>query len=197
MDSRPWRDAWWDALYGPEGFYRRDEGPAGHFTTSTHGSLGDVLADVVGRLADEAGVCRVVDLACGRGELLAHLHGLRPDLELMGVDVVERPHGLPTSVSWLRSPGGSSLPDELRDLDALVLAHEWLDVVPCTVAEVDDSGGLREVLVDEVGTESLGDELTTEDKAWADTWWPTTTPGDRIEIGLSRDLAWRDLLSRN
>ncbi|GAA4119176.1 SAM-dependent methyltransferase [Knoellia locipacati] len=197
MDPRPWRDAWWDALYGPDGFYRRDEGPAGHFTTSAHGGLGAVLAEAVGRLADEAGVCRVVDLACGRGELLHHLHDQRPDLDLVGVDVVERPGDLPGAVEWLRSPGGALLPDELRDLDALVLAHEWLDVVPCTVAEVDDEGELREVLVDDSGTETLGGTLTGDDRAWADAWWTSATPGERVEVGLSRDLAWRDLLSRN
>ena len=197
MSPRPWRDAWWDALYGPEGFYRRDEGPAGHFTTSAHGELGAVLAEAVGRLADEAGVCRVVDLACGRGELLHHLHDQRPDLELVGVDVVERPRDLPGTAEWLRSPGGALLPDGLRDLDALVLAHEWLDVVPCTVAEVDDAGALREVLVDDSGAETLGDAVAGEDRAWADAWWPATTPGERVEVGLSRDRAWRDLLSRN
>jgi SAM-dependent MidA family methyltransferase len=197
VSPRPWRDAWWDALYGPAGFYRRAEGPAGHFTTSAHGGLGAVLAEVVANLADQAGVCRVVDLACGRGELLAHLHDSRPDLELVGVDVVERPPSLPTSVCWLRSPGGAVLPDELRDLDGLVLAHEWLDVVPCTIAEVDADGVLREVLVDAAGIESLGDEVAPEDRDWAATWWPATTPGERVEIGLSRDLAWRDLLSRS
>lgn len=197
MSPRPWRDAWWDALYGPDGFYRRAEGPAGHFTTSTHGALGAVLAEVIATLAHQAGVCRVVDLACGRGELLAHLHRMWPDLELMGVDVVERPPDLPAPIDWLRSPGGSTLPDDLRDLDALVLAHEWLDVVPCTIAEVDGLGILREVLVEADGAEALGDELTGHDRVWADDWWPTQTPGDRIEIGLARDLAWRDLLSRS
>ncbi|CAN7190941.1 SAM-dependent methyltransferase [Knoellia sp. LjRoot47] len=197
MSPRPWRDAWWDALYGPDGFYRRDEGPAGHFTTSAHGDLGAVLAEAVARLADETGVCRVVDLACGRGELLRHLRGCRPELELLGVDVVGRPDDLPDDVGWLRSPGGSLLPDDLHDLDALVLAHEWLDVVPCTVAEVDDDGVLREVLVDGDGSESLGDDVTGDDRAWADAWWPNATPGERVEIGLSRDLAWRDLVSRS
>ncbi len=194
---RPWRDAWQAALYGPDGFYRRAEGPAGHFTTAAHGDLGGVLAEVVARLADDTGVCRVVDLACGRGELLAHLHDQRPDLELVGVDVVDRPAGLPAPVEWLRSPGGGDLPTDLRDLDALVIAHEWLDVVPCTVGEVDDDGVLREVLVDDAGTESLGAELEPSDHAWVDAWWPTTTPGERVEVGLSRDIAWRDLLSRN
>ena len=197
MTRRPWREAWWDALYGPHGFYRREEGPAGHFTTSAHGQLGAVLAEVVGRLADETGVCRVVDLACGRGELLRHLHGRRPDLELLGVDVVERPGDLPAAVEWLCSPGGEVLPEQLHDLEAVVLAHEWLDVVPCTVAEVDDAGVLREVLVDLDGTESLGAEVDGDDRAWADAWWPTSTPGERVEVGLSRDLAWRDLVSRN
>ncbi|WP_404380658.1 SAM-dependent methyltransferase [Knoellia locipacati] len=194
---RTWREAWGEALYGTDGFYRREEGPAGHFTTSAHGGLGAVLAEVVARLADEAGVCRVVDLACGRGELLHHLHDQRPDLELVGVEVVERPRDLPSPVEWLRSPGGPTLPDDLRDLDALVLAHEWLDVVPCTVAEVDDDGVLREVLVDGSGAERLGDEVAADDRAWADAWWPAVTPSDRVEIGLSRDLAWRDLLSRS
>jgi len=197
VTQQPWRDAWWDALYGPTGFYRRAEGPAGHFTTSAHGGLGAVLAEVVANLADQAGVCRVVDLACGRGELLTHLHDLRPDLALLGVDVVERPHELSTSVDWLRSPGGSGLPDELADLDALVLAHEWLDVVPCTIAQVDDDGVLREVWVDEAGTESLDGEVHGGDRTWADAWWPTTVPGERVEIGLARDLAWQDLLSRS
>ena len=197
MDPRPWRDAWWDALYGPDGFYRRVEGPAGHFTTSAHAELGAVLAEVVGRLADETGVCRVVDLACGRGELLHHLHDQRPDLGLVGVDVVERPGDLPDAVEWLRSPGGALLPDELHDLDALVLAHEWLDVVPCTVAEVDDDGVLHEVLVDDSGAETSGGALTGDDLAWADAWWPAASPGERVEVGLSRDLAWRDLLSRS
>lgn len=197
MSPRPWRDAWWDALYGPDGFYRRDEGPAGHFTTSAHGPLGAVLAEAVALLADQAGVCRVVDLACGRGELLRHLHDQRPGLQLVGVDVVDRPGDLPGAVDWWRAPGGSELPDGLRDLDAVVLAHEWLDVVPCTIAEVDDDGALREVLVDDTGAEQLGDEIGAGDRAWADAWWPATTPGDRVEIGLSRDVAWRDLLSRN
>ncbi|KGN33940.1 hypothetical protein N802_09155 [Knoellia sinensis KCTC 19936] len=197
MIPRPWQDAWRDALYGPDGFYRRAEGPAGHFTTSAHGPLGAVLAEVVGRLADEVDVCRVVDFASGRGELLRHLHEQRPDLELLGVDVVERPGDLPEAIDWLRSPGGPSLPDELRDLDAVVLAHEWLDVVPCTIAEVDPLGTLREVLVDDTGAESPGRELTGDERAWADQWWPTVAPGERVEIGLSRDDAWRDLLSRN
>ncbi|PRY59298.1 SAM-dependent MidA family methyltransferase [Knoellia remsis] len=194
---RTWREAWQDALYGPGGFYRRGEGPAGHFTTSTHGPLGVVLAEVVARLAEEAGVCRVVDVACGRGELLGHLHEQRPDLELLGVDVVDRPAQLAADIDWLRSPGGPDLPDELRDLDALVLAHEWLDVVPCTVAQVDDHGTLREVLVDDDGHEQLGDEVTGADRNWADAWWPAATPGDRVEVGRQRDDAWRNLLSRN
>ncbi|WP_353952676.1 SAM-dependent methyltransferase [Knoellia sp. S7-12] len=197
MSPRPWRDAWWDALYGPNGFYRRAEGPAGHFTTSAHGGLGAVLAEVVASLADQAGVCRVVDLACGRGELLTHLHDKRPDLEFVGVDIVERPVDLPRRVEWLRSPGGGELPDDLREIDALVLAHEWLDVVPCTIAEVDHDGVLRGVLVNAAGAESLGDEVSTADRDWADTWWPTAKPGNRVEVGLSRDIAFADLLSRS
>ena len=197
----PWREAWHDALYGPAGFYRGAEGPAGHFTTSTHGPLGAALADALGRLADREGAHHVVDVGCGRGELLGHLAARRPDLRLTGVDVVDRPTDLPDAVGWLRAPGGSSLPDDLTDLDdVLVLAHEWLDVVPCTVAEVVAPGRLAVVLV-EPGTgeeATAGPEPTPAELAWCAAWWPVDDlpVGARVEVGLARDLAWRDLASR-
>ena len=117
---------------------------------------------------------------------------------MVAVDVVDRPEGLDDRVEWLRSPGGAALPDTLRDLeDALVIAHEWLDVVPCAVAQVDDEGVLREVLVDPAtGHETLGAPLTGADLGWAQQHWPTHTPGERVEIGRARDLAWSELVSR-
>lgn len=213
----PWRLAWHEALYGAGGFYRRPEGPAGHFTTSANGPLAEPFARAMGVLIDREQVCRVVDLGCGRGELLHHLAELRPDLALVGVDVVDRPPGLPASVRWLRSPGGAGLPEELADLgDTLVLAHEWLDVVPCTIAEVDDEGALREVLVDPAtGREALGDPLEPEEADWVARWWPparvaagasgrgggcgtsrSDVAGRRVEIGRSRDEAYAAVLAR-
>ena len=196
----PWRDAWNEALYGPEGFYRRAEGPAGHFTTSAHGPLGAVLAEALGRLADRERATHVVDVGCGRGELLAHLHDARPDLRVTGVDVVDRPAALPAAVEWVRAPGGSGLPDALHDLsDVLVVAHEWLDVVPCTVAEVVAPGRLAVVLVDPVtGTESLGGPPTPEESAWCSRHWPVEglAVGSRVEVGAARDAAWADLVAR-
>ncbi len=194
----PWREAWHEALYGSYGFYRRAEGPVGHFTTATHGPLGALLAESLARLADREGATHVVDVGCGRGELLAHLHAVRPGQRLTGVDVVDRPASLPDAVGWIRSPGGGDLPDALDDLtDVLVVAHEWLDVVPCTVAEVDASGVLREVLVHPTtGDESPGGPLTDADARWARDHWPDAAPGDRVEVGRSRDRAWADLVAR-
>lgn len=195
----PWREAWHEALYGPRGFYRGTTGPAGHFTTSTHGPLGQVLAEALGRLADREDVHHVVDVGCGRGELLTHLAARRPDLRLTGADVVDRPADLPDAVAWLRCPGGAALPDELTELDdVLVVAHEWLDVVPCTVAEV-APGRLAVVLVDPTSGEELpGPDLTADELAWCARWWPVDDlpAGSRVEVGLSRDLAWHDLLAR-
>ncbi len=202
----PWREAWQHALYGPDGLYRRPAGPAGHFATAAHGPLGPALARVVAGLAAEHDVARVVDVGCGRGELLralSDLGGAGCVLELVGVDVVDRPADLPGDVGWITAPGGAALPDGeglaalRRALDgALVLAHEWLDVVPCTVAEVDGRGRLRAVLVDPAtGQEALGDELGGDELAWCERWWPPTGPGSRVEVGLARDEAWHGLLS--
>ncbi len=205
----PWESAWQEALYGPAGFYRTGAGPAGHFTTASHGPLGDVLAEGLVRLADRYAVRRIVDVGAGRGELLAALarHD-RAGRDLLGVDVVPRPDGLDDRVDWLVAAGGAALPDDLDDLDAcLVVANEWLDVVPCPVAEADDGGALRTVLVDPVtGRESLGnllgDPLAEVDAGWADRWWPARgpgrayRPGERVEIGRPRDAAWADLVAR-
>lgn len=117
---------------------------------------------------------------------------------VVAVDVVDRPDGLDDRVEWLRSPGGEGLPTALTGLhDALVVAHEWLDVVPCTVAQVDPSGTVRTVLVDpDSGAESLGDPLSADEQGWVREHWPQGRPGDRIEVGLARDRAWADLASR-
>ncbi|MGL5819969.1 MAG: SAM-dependent methyltransferase [Phycicoccus sp.] len=202
MTSRPWREAWHEALYGRHGFYRRAEGPAGHFTTSTHGSFGAVFADAVARLADRDGASRVVDLGAGRGELLGHLRSIRPDLELTGVDVVSRPDVVPDDVTWLVSPGGRSLATGLDDVLAqagpvLVVAHEWLDVVPCTVAEVVGPGVLAEVHVDPAtGSETRGGPPTESELSWCARHWPVDglPVGARVEVGLARDEAWGALL---
>ena len=158
-----------------------------------------MLADAIGRLADREGAVHVVDVGCGRGELLAHLAAARPDLRLTGVDVVARPEGLAPSVGWMTSPGGGALPEELTDLeDVLVVAHEWLDVVPCPVLEVDDGGRARVVLVDvRTGTEELSGDVEPEDLAWCAAHWPLDglPAGARVEVGRSRDRAWSDLVA--
>ena len=200
MDAVPWREAWQLALYGRDGFYRDALGPAGHFTTATQGETGRVLAEALWAWADALGAEGVVDVGAGHGELLRHLGDARPDRPLTGVDIAPKPEHLPADVTWLVSPGGAQLPDSLAPRNALVIAHEWLDVVPCTIAEVARDGALREVHVDlTTGSESIGDQVDDTDVQWCQRFWssalgPDAVPGDRVEVGRQRDLAWEDLL---
>jgi SAM-dependent MidA family methyltransferase len=199
---RPWRVAWTEALYGERGFYRRTEGPRGHFETSANaaGGVTELLAEALAGLARRHGCDAVVDVGAGRGELLtamaAHSGELMQsgELSLTGVDVVGRPAGLPDAVRWLESPGGDVLPAELDGLaTTLVIAHEWLDVVPCDVLERDDQGRLRLVEVDDSGQERLGPPASAGQEEWCARWWPG---GSRVEVGLARDAAWAGLVSR-
>jgi SAM-dependent MidA family methyltransferase len=195
----PWAQAWQRALYGPEGFYRQAAGPAAHFRTGVHASA--LLAGALARLARSGGLARVVDVGAGRGELLGQLAACDPGLELVGVDVVPRPPGLPGGAGWLRAEGGARLPP--ADLltaactGALVVAHEWLDVVPCTVLEVDEDGVPRVVEVGVPdGCERLGARADEMDLDWLGRWWPLAgaPAGTRAEVGRARDQAWAALV---
>jgi SAM-dependent MidA family methyltransferase len=199
------------ALYGQGGFFRDGDGPAAHFRTSVHAS--PLLARAVLRLierVDEAldhpAVLDVVDVGAGRGELLTALAtaldrpadaepGAAPlpladRVRLVGVEVAARPAELPGSVEWR-----DTVPDAIV---GTLIATEWLDNVPLDVAEVDDEGVPRRVLVTADGTESLGDRVDAADLFWLARWWPLdgAPPGSRAEIGWPRDLAWADAVAR-
>jgi SAM-dependent MidA family methyltransferase len=189
---RGWRAAAEAALYGPGGFYRRPEGPAGHFRTSVHAS--PLFAAAVARL-----LCRVdealgrpaelafVDMAAGRGELVTGVlaalpAGVAARTRAYAVEIAGRPDGLDRRIEWRGEP-----PERIT---GLLFANEWLDNVPVDVAEVDSAGVPRLVLVREDGTERLGEPVPAAEAAWLARWWPATGQGFRMEIGLSRDRAW-------
>jgi SAM-dependent MidA family methyltransferase len=189
----PWKSAWDAALYGPDGFFRR-ESPAAHFRTSVHAS--PLFAQAVVTLARRAGLDTIVDVGAGRGELLAQAHRIDPGLTLLGVEVAGRPADLAEEVAWT-----SALPESV---EGLVVANEWLDNVPCHVVQVDPSGVPRVVHVDPAtGRESLGAALTDRAvpaalAAWCERWWPLAgrEPGARAEVGTTRDEAWTDVVRR-
>ena len=187
----PWKKAWDAALYGPGGFFRR-ESPAGHFRTSVHAS--PLFARAVVDLTRRAGLDTIVDVGAGRGELLAEAHRIDPGLTLLGVEVAPRPAELPAAVAWT-----PALPESV---EGVMLANEWLDNIPCHVAEVDPTGVPRVVHVDPAdGRETLGSSLTDRSvppglAAWCARWWPLTEPGTRAEVGTTRDEAWADVVRR-
>jgi SAM-dependent MidA family methyltransferase len=192
--SQPtWKQAWDAALYGPDGFFRR-EAAAAHFRTSVHAS--PLFARALVRMTREAGLDTVVDIGAGRGELLAAMHALDPGLDLLGVEVAARPADLAPGIAWT-----TALPESV---EGLVVANEWLDDIPCHVVEVDDEGVPRVVHVDPAtGEESLGRPLGHEQvpgalAGWLERWWPLDArePGTRAEVGTSRDAAWADVVGR-
>ncbi|MEU6668595.1 SAM-dependent methyltransferase [Streptomyces sp. NPDC046727] len=196
---RGWRAAAETALYGPGGFYRRPEGPAGHFRTSVHAS--PLFARAVARL-----LCRVdaalgqpsaldfVDMGAGRGELVTGvLAALPADVaaraRAYAVEIADRPAGLDERITWL-----NELP---ATVNGLLFANEWLDNVPVDVVEVDASGLPRLVLVAEDGSERLGEPVRGAAAEWLARWWPLPAEeGLRAEIGLPRDLAWASVVDR-
>ncbi|MEU5906318.1 SAM-dependent methyltransferase [Micromonospora sp. NPDC047467] len=222
----PWRDAMSLALYGPDGFFVAGTGPADHFRTSVHASpafaraLLRLLAQVDAALGHPDRL-DVVDVGAGRGELL---HGLLRSIEdaaglavgvsgaaagrspdapssvagraslaervrFTAVEYAARPEHLPEEIEWV-----SEIP---AGINGLLIATEWLDNVPLDVA-VHTPDGWRYLLVDpDSGAETVGELVSSADREWLTTWWPSTdatreTPhsGHRAEIGRPRDDAW-------
>lgn len=179
-----WRTATQTALYGPDGFYRRER-PSAHFRTSA--AHPDFAAAVL-CLTRTQGLGAVLDLGSGSGELLAGLRRLDSTLELLGVDIASRPPGLDPAVDW-----SSEVP---CGFDGLLVANEWLDSVPVDVVE-QTAEGPRLVLVDAAsGEEELGPACAREDLAWLARWWPLRAAGHRAEVGHPRDAAWSAVLAR-
>lgn len=188
-DYRPWREAWADALYGPQGFYRRPEGPAGHFRTASHASSSGLLGSALARLAEVTGCAAVLDVGAGRGELLRAVHVADPSLTCTGVDVVGRPGGLPDGVRWAQEVPAPDRP-------TLLVAWELLDVVPVPVLEVDGHGAPRMVQVRGDGAERLSGRPAEADLDWCERWWPLRAGGARAEVGRKRDVSWGRLVDR-
>ncbi|MGW2402069.1 SAM-dependent methyltransferase [Kitasatospora sp. NPDC001664] len=189
MEWMRWRPATERALYGPEGFYRRPEGPAGHFRTSVHASpkyaaaVARLLAETDAALGRPAELA-LVDVGAGRGELLAGvLAAVGPELagrlRPYAVELAERPAGTDPRIVWTdRVPDGVS---------GLLFANEWLDNVPLDLAERDEDGRLRYQEVTVRGERRLGAEVDAGDAEWAAAWWPE---GEVVELGGPRDAAW-------
>lgn len=178
------------ALYGQRGFYRRVGGPAAHFRTSVHASglFARAILRLLHRVDDALGrpdPVDLVDVGAGRGELLRAVAdlagpGLAGRLRLTGVEVADRPGDLPADIGWSA---------EIPPLTGLLIANEWLDVIPLDVVERTEDG-LRVLVPAADGTETCGAAPLAPDAAWLQRWWPLAEVGDRAEIGRSRDDAW-------
>lgn len=200
MSAVTWSRAWRDASRE----FWSSEQPSAHFTTSAGPLVAERIAEILREVDDRLGhpeTLHVVDIGCGDGTLLALVReqcaDMNPRARWTGVDV--RPLDV-DSVESLVAEAPCALP--LGDVRGLVMAHEWLDEIPCDIVERDEDGVDRLVLVDRRGVEVLGPPLTDDDacaecgvdagktRSWLARWWPLAEPGDRAEVGIARDRAW-------
>jgi len=191
-----WSDAMASALYGPDGFYRSTS-PEQHFRTSANAStlLAESLATLVAsvdRALGHPSRLDLVDVGTGDGQLLADTCSLVPvelceRLAPLGVEVRPRPPSLSSTVGWT-----DTLPAHLT---GLVIAHEYLDNVPCDVVEVTEGARLSVVEVEPTSGEEFTPHTPSDQQsAWMAEWWPLGEPGDRAEIGIERDAAWSKVM---
>lgn len=206
-----WREEWWSSTLGNDGFWRR-EASSDHFRTSLGNVRDPAMADEMARVLLELldripgdttppPLHGLVDLGAADGSLLRAIAARRPDWVLHGVDVRPSPARLPGGAVWSRAiwdvrssswtdlegrrtapPWADALPGP-----ALVLAHEWLDDLPCRVAR--RNGGDWELLAPEGGTGTSPDDA---ERGWLDAW---AGDAEVAEVGLTRDRAWTSIVA--
>lgn len=188
-------DAWEDTLTGDRSFYLSPHGdPYRHFATDIAGSK--EIVPLVQELLAIAGDCpggslTVIDVGSGAGGLLTRLATAGTDARLVGIDLRGRPAGLDSGIEWITGDA-RQVAGDIRGIRGVIVAHEFLDDIPCEVVETDEDGRLRRILVDPISRELLLGEFIDDpdDLAWLNEWWPVTRPLMRAEIGRSRDVAW-------
>jgi SAM-dependent MidA family methyltransferase len=201
-----WQQAWDRAA---QEFYRQAE-PAWHFTTDAmQGTSTALMLPILQQvLAQCPGQVTVVDVGAGDGALVTGLLAAVADstaaerIRPICIDLRERPEHLDPAITWVRADGRQV---HLDPFDGLLIAHEFLDDLPCPWIECDADGVRRAVLVDAAGATELGPSLTDRAgcagqgldgaaiQAWLDRWWPIHRPHARCEPGLERDRAWTHL----
>lgn len=188
-------DAWEDTLTGDRSFYRSPYGdPYRHFATdiATSEEIVPRVQELLAIAADcPGGPLTVIDFGSGAGALLTRLANAGTDARLIGIDLRARPPGLDPGIEWITGDA-RQVAGDLRGIRGVVVAHEFLDDIPCEAVEADEDGRPRRILVDPISRELILGELLDDpaDLAWLKEWWPVTRPLVRAEIGRSRDLAW-------
>lgn len=211
MSHVAWRDAWFEAN---QAFYTNHQAED-HFSTSIQADT--QVAQALARLINQQRELHrqkeffVVDVGTGSGRLLEQLRAhVLGDVHFLGVDIRESPSDLVANITWHQLHVDDTpldLIDDLEDGAAVLIAHEFLDDIPCEIFELDEDSSPRLVLVDPAtGAEELGPRL--DDVAalplldpiqpdqvhdWLSTWWPTTQPGARRETGITRQWVWAGL----
>jgi SAM-dependent MidA family methyltransferase len=212
MSHIAWADAW---SLANETFYAGSRAED-HFATSIHadGQVASALATLVDQQHQHYRNREffVIDVGSGSGRLLEQLRmRVDSDVQLLGVDIRERPADLPHDIQWQQvhiSENNYDVIGPSGDSAGVVIAHEFLDDIPSEVFELDEDVSPRLVLVDPAtGAEELGPHLDDpaavtlldsirpdEVRAWLEAWWPETRPGARREVGITRQRVWSALL---
>lgn len=172
------------------------------------GSSARLLGGYVARLLEDGpDELTILDFGAGDGALASALRHDAPEpdrVQVICIDLRERPAYLDPEVRWVQADARTVSLHSLgiSPIDGLLIAHEFLDDVPCEWIECDGDGTPHVVVVDQEGSTTLGPALDDQAacaglgidaagiSAWLEEWWPTRVAFGRCEPGLTRDAAW-------
>jgi SAM-dependent MidA family methyltransferase len=202
---KPWIDGWEEAAFGADGFYRHQH-PYEHFATSvSKDALAPYLLPYLLGALEHLDSVTVIDIGAGDGDLGVQLYtllnaSLRPRVLFLALDIRARPTHLHEAIQWIQGDARETIAT-IEAGNLFLIAHEFLDDLPCDVVEVDAAGLIHLGVVDDQTQELivgpvLGLAEHQQQLTWLTNWWPAQRPLMRIEVGSRRDDFWALATSR-
>jgi SAM-dependent MidA family methyltransferase len=199
----------WGQRWASDPFYQRNA-PGTHFSTAPmhHDRIAERIADRIRQVANRD--IEVIEVGAGNGALITavvrHLRDLGLTPRAHALDLQPPPAHLDPMITWHRGDVRIHPLPRTQQHQPFLIAHEFLDDLPCEVIELDAEPHI--MLANDDGTLERGPALSDAAACaalnmdvpgildWIQRWWPLGQPMQRIEVGIERDRIWRSLVQQ-
>jgi SAM-dependent MidA family methyltransferase len=199
----------WGQRWASDSFYDHHP-PGAHFSTAPmhHDRIAARIAARIRQVASPDRVLEVIEVGAGDGALITavaqDLRATGITLDAHALDLQPKPPDLDPGITWHHRDVRTAPLPRTPGSQPFLIAHEFLDDLPCEVLELDPEPHI--MVANDDGTLVRGPALSDSDACtalhldvpeildWVHRWWPLGPQRQRIEVGIEREHTWRRLV---